>query len=209
MTSAYSNIDRQPLSTYLEDMKTALSKVKKIYYHWTLHTESTTDEKTSYCERVFAYELYHQLRVIMEDDPNYKNLYLNGEPIKNNHYFTTLFDNIDKEYFNCNERNFDKTYPDLVLHEDPGTISPNGQIYLVEIKMEENPMALSDLKKLTLLERSKLNYQAYIFIYIGNDINSLKDKIKKSKNTEISNNIICFFYDFNSVEYGTIDCFNK
>lgn len=195
------SIENLENDVYVCDLKQAIKCVKKIYYRWNLVKNASEKEKEaaiSYCERVYSYELYHQFRKIMESYQNknkYEDLYLSGEPIKNNKFFSDLFEEIVRAYGDT-QNTF---VPDLVLHKDLGSTEEEGQIFLAEIKMAENRNALDDLSKLTKLQKSKLNFERYIFIYAGKNMQTLKEEIKKrySKNiNEISDNIICICYEF-------------
>ena len=186
-------------SDYLEDIKIALKNVDRIYYRWTNHKEGGTEfpseeiEK-AYCERVFAYELYHQIRKIMDANPaleRYQGVYLNGETIKNNKFYTDLFDGLSEYDSSFIEGKCNKRTPDMVLHKDLGSIEKEGQIYLAEIKMADNKNALDDLKKLTVLQKSKLNFTFYVFIYVGKDVNEFKEEVKLIDTSNYSKDIVC------------------
>lgn len=183
---------------YLEDIKTALNSVNSIYYTWYNHKIDNTDYSSeeyqkAYCERVFAYELYHQIRKIMDASPvpmRYKDVYLNGETIKDNKFFNDIYDGLKESNPKFNGEN-SKRIPDLVLHKDLGSTEEEGQIYLAEIKMKDNKNALDDLEKLTLFEKSKLNFTFYIFIYAGKDVEEFKEDLSKIETSTLSKNIVC------------------
>ena len=188
-----------PNVEYLEDIKLALEKVDSQYFRWYLHKASSevdyADEiLRQNCERVFAYELYHQIRKIMEEKPTpkrYENIFLNGEAIKDDKFFTDLYEGLSKTCKDFNDDKNNKRIPDLVLHKDLGGIEKEGQIYLAEIKMQENNDALKDLFKLTCFERSNLNFDFYIFIYVGKDSNEFKDDLKKIDTSILSKDLVC------------------
>lgn len=174
-----------PSVLYIQDLVDAIQKVDTDYYYWKLYNEGETKE--AYCERVFAYELYHQLRCIMspcntaENIGRYQGLTLNGETIKDNSFFNNLFSNLYQQRF----------IPDLVLHKDLGKTDEEGQIYLAEIKMSENKEALDDLLKLTNLSKSNLKFSCYIFIYAGLNIEEFKEKLSKVKTNNLAKDIVC------------------
>jgi hypothetical protein len=196
---------------YLEDIKCALKNVDSIYYRWTNHkvgeTEFPSEEvEKAYCERVFAYELYHQIRKIMDANPaleRYQGVYLNGETIKNNKFYTDLFDGLSEYDSSFKEGEDNKRIPDLVLHRDLGSIEKEGQIYLAEIKMAENKNALDDLKKLTVLQKSKLNFTFYIFIYAGKNKDELYEELSKIDTSIVSKDIVCICSKFGESECMT------
>lgn len=197
---------------YLEDIKCALKNVDSIYYRWTNHkvdeTKFPSEEfEIAYCERVFAYELYHQIRKIMDENPaleRYRGVYLNGETIKSNHFYADLFDGLSEYDSSFKEGENNKRTPDLVLHKDLGSIEEEGQIYLAEIKMAENKNALDDLKKLTMLQKSKLNFTFYIFIYAGKNIDELYDELLKIDTSVIAKDIVCICSKFGNSKCMTL-----
>lgn len=188
-----------PQAKYLEDIKDALEKVEPIYYNWYKHkpaTDGTVSEEIqrSNEERVFSYELYHQIRKIMDTKPKYdryEGVHLNGEAIKDDKFFTTLYEGLSTIFDSIKSDKNNKKMPDLVLHKDPGSINEEGQIYLAEIKMKDNDKALDDLFKLTMFEKSGLKFRFYIFIYVGKTIDDLKNELKKIDVSKVSKNIVC------------------
>lgn len=184
---------------YLDDIKAALNKVASVYYSWYNHkianSEYPSEEyQKAYCERVFAYELYHQIRKIMDANPvppRYKDVYLNGETIKDNKFFTDIYAGLAEISPKYSSDKDNKRIPDLVLHKDLGSTKSEGQIYLAEIKMKDNENALDDLEKLTLLSKSKLNFTFYIFIYAGKNIEEFKDDLSKKDTSKLSQDIVC------------------
>lgn len=205
-------LSQHPDGEYLEDIKYALKNVDSIYYRWTKHkigeTEFPSEEiGNAYCERVFAYELYHQIRKIMDTNPTlerYQGVYLNGETIKDNGFYTDLFDGIFKYDSRFKEGKYNKRTPDMVLHRDLGSIEEEGQIYIVEIKMAENENALDDLKKLTALRNSKLNFTFYIFLYAGKNIKEFYDELSKIDTSDIAKDIVCICSKFGNSECMTL-----
>ena len=165
-------------------------------------------EKEVYCERVYAYELYHQLRKIMECpacmEEKYKGLTLNGEAIKSNTFFKDVFDGL----YEVNDGKEHKFIPDLILHKDLGSFENEGQIYLAEIKMEGNEKALDDLIKLTNLKKTKLSFDFYIFIYVGvsmRDFLSKVEKLGKEVIKKIDDNIVCICTRFGEFECASFE----
>ena len=92
---------------YVNDFIAALQEVDERYYTYT-----TTDGLKKYPERVFAYELYHQFRKIMEvKSSDYCGVYLNGEQTKSKEVVPNL----------------ERFAPDLVLHRCVYDVQPENQ----------------------------------------------------------------------------------
>lgn len=205
-------LSNHPDKEYLEDIKSALNEVKSVYYGWYNHkianSEYLSEEiQKAYCERVFAYELYHQIRKIMDVNPTltrYENVYLNGETIKDNKFFTEIYAGLAEISTKFSNDKDNKRIPDLVLHKDLGSTETEGQIYLAEIKMKDNENALDDLDKLTLLMKSKLNFTFYIFIYAGKNIDEFKDDLSKKDTSYLSKNIVCICSKFGESKCMTL-----
>lgn len=188
-----------PQKDYLEDIKAAINNVDSKYYNWYNHKLVNSEYPSenfqkAYCERVFAYELYHQIRRIMDVKPTlprYKDVYLNGETVKDNKFFKDIYEGLAKLSPKFSEDKDNKRIPDLVLHKDLGSIEEEGQIYLAEIKMADNKDALDDLDKLSILKKSKLNFSFYIFIYAGKNVEDFKTELSKIDYTSFSYDIVC------------------
>lgn len=187
---------------YLKDLGCAMKNISSDYFSWKLKN-SIDCEKEVYCERVYAYELYHQLRTIMEcpvcNGKRYKGLTLNGEAIKSNTFFKDVFDGLSE----VNNGDENKFIPDLILHKDLGSFENEGQIYLVEIKMNGNRDYFNDLIKLTNLKKTKLNFDFYIFIYVNINMNEFISRVKTQKKEviqKINDDIVCFCTEFGDYE---------
>ena len=212
MSLCYSCLSQHSKAMYLEDLMCAIEKVESIYYKWYLHKISTNVKQSEeiricHCESVFAYELYHQIRKIMESDPplqRYEGVYLNGEAIKDDRFFTDLYEGLSKISTEFSDSENNKRVPDLVLHKDLGSTEKEGQIYLAEIKLGENKDALKDLTKLTLLQKSKLNFDFYIFIYVGKTIEELKSEIDNIDTSLLSKDIVCICTKFQEAKCMTL-----
>ena len=167
---------------HIDDFICALLNVDEIYYTYT-----TQKQETKYPERVFAYELYHQFRKIMEKNPEkYQGVYLNGEQQKSRQVVEEL----------------EKCAPDLVLHDCIYEVRPNGQFWLCEIKMKNNPEAMSDFEKFYRME--VLGFKCYIFLYAGVTFEEMAEKIRKIEvrtDTEVYEKTICISaYNENGVK---------
>lgn len=167
---------------HIGDLIEALRNVDEVYYTYT-----TQKKVTKYPERVFAYELYHQFRKIMEDKPNeYDNVYLNGEQQKSKQVIKDL----------------EKCAPDLVLHKRIYETNPEDQLWLCEIKMKGNTKAMNDLNKFYKMQA--LNFNSYIFIYGGVSFEEMIEEIGKIKirtDTDVYLKTICISsYNWNKIK---------
>lgn len=97
---------------YFKDFLLALITVEEKYMIWQY---GGINDKM--CERVFAYELYHQWRKLSEQF-NYDNLIINGEILKDGSIL--------------HHEHLKEIYPDLLLHEQQNNL--NQQILACEIK---------------------------------------------------------------------------
>lgn len=145
-------------NNYLHDFFISLLKVESTYLLWPYGI------KKQMCERVFAYELYHQWRMTA-DFYEYDNLLINGE--------------IRKDCSPYRQENFGIVYPDLILHQEQN--NRNQQILACEIKTLSSISSSrgkfnvkKDLKKLGHFI-NHLNYEQCVFIQI-------KDNEKISEN---------------------------
>lgn len=117
-------------------------------------------DRSAYRERVYCYELYHQLRAIW---PKHSHCVLNGELDKRSH---PIFQAIG----------INGIKPDLLVHE-PGSMHQN--YCAVEVKCEGAKSAdiRKDITTLSLL-RKKADYQRSIYLLIGRDLSSTLVRVK-------------------------------
>ncbi|SNR73689.1 hypothetical protein [Flavobacterium sp. ov086] len=146
-------------------IKDSLCNVEKKYIE-----QITVTSRTKYNERVFCYELYHQLRRKSEE---FKNLTISGEAVKSEFQFKNLGKN--------------KT-PDILIHNF-GTIENNEVV--IEVKTSKNKQSvLQGLKKDILVldlftdnTTLKIDYKLGLYIVFHFDFFELlneNEKIKKS-----------------------------
>lgn len=171
-----------------------------------------------HCERVFAYELYHQWRTLLTSY-GIKNLVVNAEPPK--------ILNIDINYeTRTEERHKKKVFPDLILHHSQGTNA--AQEIACEIKRTGNSQSslFADLAKLScLLDKHRFSHPfgLAVFILFGKPKETELRIKKKAKiqidNTDITfeqfindntynrhfNHIAIVEYDVESIRYNTLD----
>ena len=123
----------------------------------------------------------------MEKNPEkYQGVYLNGEQQKSRQVVEDL----------------ERCAPDLVLHDCIYEVRPNGQFWLCEIKMKNNPEAMSDFEKFYRME--VLGFKCYIFLYAGVTFEEMAEKIRKIEvrtDTEVYEKTICISaYNENGVK---------
>lgn len=171
-------------SPYLGDILEALSNVRTEYMVYCSPGSKIGNKSYyKYTERIFAYELYHQYRCIMQrKKKKYAGLYLNGEQQK------------------CSQgwKGLKRITPDIVLHGmiDKPDYSGFSQKWLCEIKMCTNPEIVSDLAKIKN-KASKLKFQDYFFIFVGGDDDNLKREWQNKyiKIDDVFNDTICICID--------------
>lgn len=160
---------------HIKHFLTAFGKVSKRYYssHALKYsglnknirlddTEIVTYEQQT--ERTYAYELYHQLRCVMNENPqDYRDISWNGE--------------ITKIDFNKTTLNSKSIIPDLILHKSQIDVSPEYQILFVEIKTNPNPVIEDDIKKI-LLAIKVLDFKFGIFVTLNSNFDDIIKKMK-------------------------------
>lgn len=177
------------LNFYIDVIKNGLNNVEKNYYQINIACESASIIR----ERVFCYELYHQIRKIIEMKKI--SFSLNGEIDKRGH----------RKINESNRKN-----PDFVFHE-PGTMDNNIMVIEVKGKIYYNK-CLDDFDKLVCFVE-KYNYKLGIFILYNHSFselykkiaNDLKSKFKSKEKEMLENVIILCKKDFKSdIEQHTL-----
>ncbi len=214
---------------YLKDLLKALDKVDSSYYVINYMEDYDHETIEKIYERMFAYELYHQLRLIIGEREDvlkrYLDVTLNGEMPKScAHYKRLLYGQnqpsgnkrLDKLIKKCFGQK-DRLTPDLILHE-AGNLDQ--QVYLVEIKMANNDCYYKDFEKLTNLKKcleelGKIercdktpDFNFYIFVYEGD----LEFKLSYSKEaysivcdeSKVNRNIVCYYRIGNEFQCCTL-----
>jgi hypothetical protein len=138
-------------------LRDATSKIEDNYFQ--LPIDGLEDP--IYRERVYCYELYHQLRLIWPQDENYE---LSGEIDKSGHPL-------------IRGNNLDNVKPDLLVHI-PGEMRGNHTIIEIKpITASLNGIA-KDLSTLTAF-RKYAGYEKGIYLFYGNgNINAVVNRIK-------------------------------
>lgn len=113
-----------------------------------------------YRERVYCYELYHQLRCNWPADTPY---YLNGELDKAAHPI-------------LRELGADYAKPDLLVHQ-PGYMAGNNTIIEVKSSNAQKVGIQKDLVTLSLF-RTKVNYERAIYLLFGYDADNAAERVR-------------------------------
>ena len=148
---------------YLDLLIEAVKCVDKEYINISINSKNKKILK--HYERIFCYELYHQLRSKQEKSPD--DYVIWGEPIKRS------FSDIAKGKM-----------PDFLIHK-PGT---NDNLLIVEVKMKNSldSGVDDDFEKIeNYLENN--NYQIGVFICIGLSTDETREKIKNKLKDKYNN----------------------
>lgn len=177
----------------------AIIKVDKKYYH-TINPVSNSNDTIDQLERIFAYELYHQWSIILDDYyqgiPEEDRLIINGE--------------IGKHMLDLTK------YPDMVLHK--GHSDTQHQEIVVEIKrkvgIKGDNLAKDIIKISNFMTEGYMGcdaspYKNGVFILTNGNENDIKDQLKFIKDGDTFNpEIYCVFCEGdNSISYITLDEF--
>jgi hypothetical protein len=114
-----------------------------------------------YRERVYCYELYHQMRLLWPANTLY---YLNGELDKAAHPILRTL-------------NADQAKPDLLVHQ-PGDMNGNHAVIEVKRSPADTDGIRKDLKTLCLFI-NKVRYQRAIYIVFGHEANATMARIQE------------------------------
>lgn len=132
----------------IEFILEAMSNVEKSCYDVVMATNELTREKELKRERVYCYELYHQMRLLQKKGKLGSEININAEIDKRGH-------SIIKDNFN----------PDFIIHQQ-GSMT---NYCTIEVKREFSKDKIKkDFEKLTCM-LNRYNYQIGIFILIHFD----------------------------------------
>ena len=172
-------------NVHVKNFFKAVLEVDNNYYYYSNNYQNGTSQMEEQLERVFAYELYHQWSIILE---NYNNGLLNEDDKR------IINGEAGKKLDGC------PVFPDMILHKGQGDC--HNQEIAIEIKRkvslsEEN--LVNDLEKLSYMHtEGKLKYGATpfkycVFLLTGGTENDLIKKKKNKRLTDICDDIICVF----------------
>ena len=194
------------LTSTSRDLATAITKVENKFCIW-----PNSNQNPQAIERVFAYELYHQFRLLTGNDANYAGLRLDGEITKFVPYNVDYCASIEHIDFTA-EHHFS---PDLVLHLGQTNSDYNNQRLIIEIKTSHLPRGLSrreitqDIIKLKHC-LTHLEYQEGAFISVNTDHTSIADKfynmfsVEAETRREYFKRIVIFNYNKDALHYQTL-----
>ena len=152
------------IERFLELLTLATARIPRDYFRLPV---ADTDE-VIYRERVYCYELFHQLRMLLDEDEDLRSYSLGGEVDKRGHPIIRPY------------------VPDFVIHR-PGAMD---NLVVMEIK----PILVSvaelrkDIKKLKYFVKPEVGYRCGIqLVYGSNDtaINRFRDEIAETKNDHL------------------------
>jgi hypothetical protein len=135
-------------------LQTATARIEPMYFRLNVDGGDPI-----YRERVYCYELYHQMRLQWLNGCPY---YLNGEIDKAAHPILT-------------ELGAAYAKPDLLIHR-PGYMSGNHAIIEVKNSRTRARGIVKDLKTLGLF-RSEVRYERAIYLVYGDECESIADRI--------------------------------
>lgn len=182
------DIKEKSYKQFLECFFKATEKIQNEYYHLPIAGQPLA----IYRERVYCYELYHQLRVYLGDDYDFS---LGGEVDKRSH---PIMQGID----------ITNAKPDLLVHT-PGNMG--GNLIIIEVKpINAARIAIrKDLRTLTAFQRDGKYFKSLYLIYgdsfkglnrIIREANSLQ---KEDKENRINLELIDLFWHFAPNEPAT------
>jgi hypothetical protein len=191
--------------TYINDIGEAIIHVDQNYCLWS-YQNANSIQKT---ERVFAYELYHQFRLLMSQNKSYENIRFDGEVGKQQHvkiddYGLTLSN------FNPQQIHFS---PDLVIHKGQDYNDIKNQMVIVEIKtkrVNRNELLKTFLKLIHYIRA--FNFQYAVFLTVNTEFNEIKinliehlDELVNSQYAEKFNRIIVMNYVHGKLTVDTLE----
>lgn len=138
----------------MQELTQILSSATSAIEHGYFHLQIDGGDPV-YRERVYCYELYHQMRLRW---PTPCEFYLNGEVDKASHPI-------------LQQLKADHVKPDLLVHR-PGYMC--GNYAIIEVKSTKAPIKgiRKDIKNLDLFIR-KVGYQRAIYLFFGYEINNV------------------------------------
>lgn len=167
----------------IECIQRAICEIDQAYFH----LQTTYEPSGIVRERVFCYELYHQLRLQLGDENPVK---LNGEIDKRGHLDFALEDRVN---------------PDFVFHI-PGT--HEGNTIVCEVKGKITVGILKDFRTLSTLI-SKYRYQVGVFILYNHTIDELSQLFGEALSHFISSSVSEKIYIITIPEAGNLESITR
>ena len=165
--------NKDKLDEFLVILNQSCKRIESEFFYLRQH-----DQDPVYRERVYSYELYHQLRIAIATNINLKHLSINGE--------------VDKS----GRRGFNKEKPDLILHL-PESMEEN--IAVIEIKTANGTKykkANNTLRDFTNIHK----YEGGIFLTFGS---ILKDSYTQRLENQFHPK--CFYFLHESPQSNLIE----
>ncbi|MFC7772481.1 hypothetical protein [Flavobacterium sp. GCM10027622] len=174
------------LDLFEQQVIKSLERVEDSYYKTTYHNIQTFRDAFAYRlgrinnnnferygERVFCYEFYHQLRVLIDEVRQDNPTFLEGTKLQAEVHKMQIIELNQKLGLNPLSGEF---APDLLMHS-PG--NANSHPFAIEVKCEHNisgEKIFKDLEKLNEFV-TRYNYQRALFIAINVDNNLIQSRI--------------------------------
>ena len=154
------------MKDHLYNIEKALKSIGKDYFK----TPSITN-KPFHLERVFAYEFYHQLRLLYDDSKHF----VHGELGKR------------QQFFPLNRKA--TVYPDIIIHSLSNSYQDNSVVIEIKsgprIKVRQLIDDLSKLKDYTNQKSASLKYKKGIFLIINCNFKEYFSSRRKGSQSEI------------------------
>ena len=165
-------MEEQYFQRFLKCLMKAIQNIDTHYFQ--LHFAG--NDKLKYRERVYCYELYHQLRLLLGNDFPYK---LDGELDKEGHAIIS-----------------GKKKPDFVIHV-PGEMGQN--LVVIEVKTvnvkDKIRELIEDIDKLKMFITSKASYYRAIMLIYGSVNGDLPQNIRQEIENVHDERIIILWHD--------------
>ena len=165
----------QDFQQFLKFLMKAMQNIEAHYFQ--LHFAGNGNNELKYRERVYCYELYHQLRLLLGDDFPYK---LDGELDKQGHAIISV-----------------KKKPDFVIHV-PGEMGQNLVVIevktLVAVKGDMNKLR-NDFGKLERFISKEAKYYRAIMLIYGSINGDLPQNIRQEIESIQNKKIIILWHD--------------
>lgn len=164
------------IQRFLDILSAATERIAPIYSQ--LPTADRDEAITR--ERLYTYELYHQMRGPLAEDPELRNYMFSGELDKSGHA-------IIRVPTTANERGWRSCIPDFVLHE-PGNMDAN--IVVVEVKPANGAAEgiAKDLETLSYFVTDDVGYRIGVELVYGGteaDVEKFRTAVRNANNPKL------------------------
>ena len=145
---------------FLDCLMDACKNISENYFQLNV-SQVDKHSKKIFRERIYCYELYHQLRTILEDKFKYRYT-LHGEVDKRGHEI------ISKNYV-----------PDFIVHS-PGCMEKN--LIVIEVKiLKKNTKLKYDVDKIKYFINEANYFKGIMLLFGDSEKNTIENKIKLTK----------------------------